>query len=161
MVELGLPNIKSVKVYQAGIRSRTSAKEIAELFDDELWEKSIKYYKNELIEHADYYKEQISDIGASWIDLLVRFSKRESTKVKRISNFTFGDIHEKTQRLIARLINEEQYLMSTDFGVIEKISNTPDIDFSKVNELNGIYFDYDNEGKVWKMICVNPYIKMN
>jgi len=161
LVELGLPNIKSVKVYQAGIRSRTSAKEIAELFDDELWEKSIKYYKNELIERADYYKEQISDIGSSWIDLLVRFSKRESTKVKRISNFTFGDIHEKTQRLIARLINEEQYLMSTDFCVIEKISNIPGIDFSKVNELNGIYFDYDNEGKVWKMICVNPYLKMN
>lgn len=161
LVELGLPNIKSVKVYQAGIRSRTSAKEIAELFDDELWDKSIKYYKNELIEHADYYKELISDIGSSWIDLLVRFSKRESIKVKRISNFTFGDVHEKTQRLIARLIKEEQYLMSTDFSFIEKISNTPDIDFSKVNELNGIYFDYDNEGKVWKMICINPYIKLN
>lgn len=161
LVELGLPNIKSVKIYQAGIRSRTSAKEIAELFDDELWEKNIRYYKNELIEHANYYKEQISDIGSSWIDLLVRFSKRESTKIKKISNFTFGNIHEKTQRLIARLINEEQYLMSTDFSVIEKILNTPDFDFSKFNELNGIYFDYDNEEKVWKMICVNPYIIMN
>ena len=74
LVELGLPNIKSVKIYQAGIRSRISAYEIANLYDDDLWEKSIRTYKQDLIDHADYYKNQVSENAALWIDLLVRFS---------------------------------------------------------------------------------------
>lgn len=43
LVELGLPNIKSVKIYQAGIRSRISAYEIANLYDDDLWEKALEH----------------------------------------------------------------------------------------------------------------------
>lgn len=71
LVELGLPNLKSVKIYQAGIRSRSSALEIANLYEDDLWEKSIKTYKQDLITHADYYKAQVSGNAASWIELLV------------------------------------------------------------------------------------------
>jgi hypothetical protein len=62
LVESGLPDLKSVKVYQAGIRSRTSAIEIAALFEEDLWDMSIKYYKNELILNADFYKSQGSVI---------------------------------------------------------------------------------------------------
>ncbi len=159
LVELGLPVITSVKIYQAGIRSRSSALEISGLFDDELWEKSIKTYKTDLIRHSAYYKEQVSEIAASWIDLLVRFSKREYQKIKKVPNFTFGDVHQNAKRLIARLINEEQYLLSPEFDVIKKISKDSDIDFSEVNKLNGVYFDYDMEEDVWKMTCVNPYIR--
>jgi len=161
LVELGLPVITSVKIYQAGIRSRSSALEISGLFDDELWEKSIKTYKTDLIRHSAFYKEQVSEIAASWIDLLVRFSKREFHKIKKVPNFTFGNVHQNTKRLIARLINEEQYLFSPDFNVIEKISEDSNIDFSEVNKLNGIYFDYVEAEEVWKMNCINPYVKFN
>jgi hypothetical protein len=161
LVELGLPLITSVKIYQAGIRSRSSALEISNLFDDELWEKSIKTYKTDLIRHSEFYKEQVSAIAASWIDLLVQFSKREFQKIKKVPNFTFGDVHQNTKRLIARLINGEQYLFSPEFNVIEKISEDCTIDFSEVNKLNGIYFDYDETETVWKMNCKNPYIKFN
>lgn len=161
LVELGLPVITSVKIYQAGIRSRSSALEISSLFADELWEKSIKTYKTDLIRHSAFYKEQVSEIAASWIDLLVRFSKKEFQKIKKVPNFTFGNVHQNTKRLIARLINEEQYLFSPDFNVIEKISEDSNIDFSEVNKLNGIYFDYVEEEEVWKMNCKNPYVKFN
>ncbi len=159
LVELGLPVITSVKIYQAGIRSRSSALEISNLFDDELWEKSIKTYKTDLVLHSDFYKEQVSETASSWIDLLVRFSKREQLKIIRVSNFTFGDVHKKTHRLIARLINGEQYLFSPDFSVIQQDSG--DIDFTEVNKINGIYFDYDVNDKVWKMNCTNPYVKFD
>jgi len=160
LVELGLPDIKSVKIYQAGIRSRSSAHEIANLYEDELWEKSIKTYKQDLITHADYYMTQVSPNAASWIELLVRFSKREFLKIKKVSDFTYGKVHERTQRLIARSINDEQYLLSSDFGVINKIGDGSEIDFSEVNDLNGIYFDYNENDNLWKMTCVNPYIQV-
>ena len=159
LVELGLPNLKSVKIYQAGIRSRSSALEIANLYEDDLWEKSIKTYKQDLITHADYYKAQVSGNAASWIELLVRFSKREFSKIKKVPNFTYGKVHERTKRLIARLINNEQYLLSPDFSVANKIGDGSDIDFSEVNDLSGIYFDYDEKDKLWKMTCMNPYVR--
>tara|TARA_R110002050_G_C8950315_1_gene513282 strand:- start:290 stop:3646 length:3357 start_codon:yes stop_codon:yes gene_type:complete len=159
LVELGLPSIKSVKIYQAGIRSRSSALEISNLFEDELWEKSIKTYKTDLIRHSEYYKGEVSELASSWINLLVKFSKRELQKITSVPNFTFGDVHKKTHRLIARLINGKQYLFSPDFNVIEKDGGS--IDFTEVNKINGIYFDYDVNDKVWKMNCTNPYIKFD
>ena len=161
LVELGLPVITAVKIYQAGIRSRSSALEISNLFDDELWEKSIKTYKTDLIRHSEFYKKQVSETASSWIDLLIRFSKRELLKINKVPNFTFGNVHENTQRLIAKLINEDQYLFSPDFKVLEKISEDCEIDFSEVNKLNGIYFDYNENDKVWKMNCKNPYVRFN
>lgn len=159
LVELGLPSIKSVKIYQAGIRSRSSALEISNLFEDELWEKSIKTYKTDLIRNSEYYKGEVSELASSWINLLVKFSKREQLKITKVPNFTFGDVHEKTHRLIARLINGKQYLFSPDFNVIEEDGSS--IDFTEVNKINGIYFDYDKRDKVWKMNCTNPYIKFD
>ena len=119
----------------------------------------FKTYKQDLITHADYYKEQVSENAASWIDLLVRLSKREYVKINKVSNFTYGKVHERTKRLIARLINNEQYLLSPDFSVTNKIGDGPEIDFSEVNDLNGIYFDYDAKDKLWKMKCINPYVR--
>nr|WP_303917962.1 DEAD/DEAH box helicase [Bacteroides intestinalis] len=159
LIELGLPDIKSVKIYQAGIRSRSSALEIANLYEDELWEKSIKTYKQDLITHADYYMMQVSENAASWIELLVKFSKRKFFKIKKVPNFTYGKVHEQTKRLIARLINNEQYLLSLDFIVVNKIGKNSNVDFSEVNDLNGIYFDYDENDNLWKMTCVNPYVQ--
>ena len=159
LIELGLPNIKSVKIYQAGIRSRSSALEIANMYEDELWEKSIKTYKQDLITNADHYITQVSENAASWIKLLVKFSKREFFKIKKVPNFICKKVHEQTKRLIARLINNEQYLLSLDFVVVNKIRENSDIDFSEVNNLNGIYFDYNENDELWEMTCVNPYIK--
>lgn len=158
LVELGLPNLKSVKVYQAGIRSRSSACEIGNLYEDDLWEKSVNTYKQDLITYADYYKKLISENAALWIDLLVMFSKREVLNINKIPNFNFGQVHKKTKRLIARLINNDQYLISPDFSVVNNIKES-DIDFSPINNLDGIYFDYDEFEETWKMTCINPYVQ--
>ena len=91
--------------------------------------------------------------------LLVKFSKREFFKIKKVPNFTYAKVHEQTKRLIARLINNEQYLLSLDFVVVNKIKENSDIDFSEVNDLNGIYFDFNENDELWEMTCVNPYIK--
>jgi len=157
LVELGLPNLVSVKIYQSGIRSRSSANEISGLYDDELWDKSIKFYKNDLIRNIEEYQALLSSEAYQWLVLLSKFSKRETIVLKPISNFTFGDNHNLTYRLAAKKINGKQYLISPDFKVIEDISDS-DIDFSSVNDVIGVYFDYDEDDEVWKMINLNPYL---
>jgi replicative superfamily II helicase len=158
LVELGLPNLVSVKIYQSGIRSRSSANEISELYDDELWDKSIKFYKNDLIDNIEKYKDVISDEASKWLVLLSKFSKRELNILKSIPNFNFGDNHNYTKRLIAKEIKGKQYLTSPDFKIIEDISGS-DIDFSSVNNVIGVFFDYDENDETWKMTNLNPYLK--
>ena len=135
---------RQVKIYQAGIRSRISAYEIANLYDDDLWEKSIRTYKQDLIDHADYYKNQVSENAALWIDLLVRFSKRKFIKIKKVPNFRYGKVHKRTKRLMARIINDKQYLVSPNFSVINEIGES-DIDFSKVSNICLLYTSYGPE----------------
>lgn len=157
LVESGLPNLVSVKIYQSGIRSRSSAYEISNLYYGEFRDKSIKYYKNDLIENMDNYKAKLSVQTSNWLDLLSKFSKREKVVLRAIPNFTFGEIHKQTNRLIAKEINGQQYLSSPDFTVFEHIINS-DIDFTSINNIMGIYFDYDENDEVWKMTTLNPYL---
>ncbi|SFT71667.1 DEAD/DEAH box helicase [Algoriphagus locisalis] len=157
LAELGLPNLVSVKIYQSGVRSRSSAYEISGLYDEELWDKSIKFYKNDLIKNIEEYQPSLSPEAHQWLVLLSKFSKRETTVLKPISNFTFGDQHNYTKRLVAKIINGKQYLISLDFKIIEDVSES-DIDFSSVNDTIGVYFDFDEEDEVWKMTNLNPYL---
>jgi hypothetical protein len=158
LVELGLPNLVSVKIYQSGIRSRSSANEISELYDNELWDKSIKFYKNDLINSLEKYKDLISERAFKWLVLLSKFSKREISLLQSVPNFTFPDKHKITTRLLAKKINGIQYLASPDYKLIEDIS-TSEIDFSSVNDVDGVFFDYDESDGLWKMINLNPYLK--
>lgn len=160
LVELGLPNIVSVKIYQSGIRSRSSAYEISQLYEDELWDESIKFYKNDLIRNIEIYNELISEKASKWLILLSKFSKRENIILKKIPDFTFGEIHNYTKRLIAKKINGKQYLSSLDFKIIEDVSES-EIEFSSVNSVEGVFFDYDENDNLWKMVNLNPFLKFD
>jgi hypothetical protein len=160
LVEIGMPNLKGVKIYQAGIRSRVCANEVALLFEDELWDKSIKDYKTDILKNADAYKRIVSEKCGEWIDLLFHMSNSKIITVDPIPNFEFGDVHQKTNILIAKEINGKQFLSSPDFSFIEEISKS-DIDFSSVNQVSGVIFVYDIKQKVWKMVIENPYIKLS
>jgi replicative superfamily II helicase len=157
LVELGLPNLVSVKIYQSGIRSRSSAYEISGLYDNELCDKSIKFYKNDLINNLEKYKGLMSNGAFKWLVLLSKFSKREISVLQSVPNFTFPDKHKITTRLLAKKINGIQYLASPDYKLIEDIS-TSLIDFSSVNDVDGVFFDYDKSDELWKMTNLNPYL---
>lgn len=159
LTELGLPNLVSVKIYQSGIRSRSSAYEISNLYDIELWDRSIKFYKDDLINNAEKYKVCLSEASSKWLDVLLKYSKRKSATLKSIPPFTSSDIHNKTKRLIAKMIHGKQYLTSPDFKVIKEISSSK-IDFTQVNDEIGVFFDYDDYDKTWKMNILNPNIKL-
>lgn len=76
---------------------------------------------------------------------------------RTVNDIYNGKVHKRTKRLMARIINDKQYLVSPNFSVINEIGES-DIDFSKVSNINGIYFDYDEDDKLWKITCMNPYV---
>ena len=159
LLEVGLPTLKMVKIYRAGIRSRLAAKEIGSLFDDESWDKSVKEYRQDLILHREQYKTHLSLISLQWIDLLSVFHEEKRLIKNLVSEFTITDIHNHTDTLIPQKINGEQYLISPDLKVVEKITKS-NIDFSSVSEVSGIFYKYDSEKKVWRIVNDNPYIKI-
>jgi len=159
LVEIGLPDLKSVKIYQAGIRSRIYTKEFSSLFKDELWDKSIRDYKTEIVLNSEYYKSKVSVKCGEWIDLLIHMAGTKATFIDPIPNFRFGKVHEKTKILLAKEINGIQHLVSPDFSFIQEISKS-DIDFSPINKIPGIIFKYDSNANIWKMIIENPYVNL-
>lgn len=156
LAEAGLPDLKSVKIYQAGIRSRAAAVEIGKLFEDEIWEKSIYEYKSELIQNREVYKALISQTSIEWLEVLINLNNRKTSSIHRVPSFEYGKVHEKTNVLLARLINGKQYLVSPDKTFFREITST-DIDFKVVNNIPGIYFKYDAESELWIMHSDNPY----
>lgn len=159
LIEIGLPSLKALKIYQAGIRSRISSQELSLLYGDELWNKSIKDYKNDIILRKDELKTNVSEVCKEWIDLLFVMTRRKTQYVDSIPFFQFGNIHEKTELLIAKEINGKQYLLSPDLTFIQEISGE-EVDFSTVNKVFGVFFRYDKEDNNWKMVVENPYLEI-
>ncbi|WP_087093374.1 DEAD/DEAH box helicase [Elizabethkingia anophelis] len=159
LVETGLPSLKKVKIYQAGIRSRSAANELGELFEDDDWDKSVYSYKRELIANEEMYKLLASANTIEWLELLVRVSTRRDIKVKKVPRFIFKGINTKTSTLVARQINGLQYLMSPDLKVIENVTKS-EIDFTSVNDVAGIEFVYDDFEEQWIMQVHNPYVHL-
>jgi len=159
LIEIGLPSLKALKIYQAGIRSRVSANELSLFFEDELWNKSIKDYKSDIIQNREFYKAFASPICQEWIDLLFVMTRKKTQTIEDIPNFGFGDTHKKTEILIAKEINGKQHLLSPDFSFIQEVSGG-DIDFTSVNNISGVFFHYNKEEATWKMVVENPYLQI-
>lgn len=160
LIEIGVPNLKALKIYQAGIRSRVSSNELSYLFEDELWDKSIRDYKTDIVLYKEHYKTLVSATCKEWIELLFHLTNTKVQTVDDISNFEFKGVHKFTETLIAKEINGKQHLVSPDFSYIKEI-NGSDIDFTSVNKVSGIFFQYDKEDDLWKMVIENPYVQKN
>lgn len=157
LLEIGVPNLKALKIYQSGIRSRISANELSTHFENEFWDKSIKDYKSNIIENKEIYSLLVSQECREWIELLFNLTNKISQTVTSIENFEFGEVHKETNILLAKEINGKQYLMSPDYSYVKEIE-TSEIDFSSANKILGVYFKYDEDESVWKMEVENPYI---
>lgn len=160
LLEIGVPNLKALKIYQAGIRSRVSANEFSNLFEDELWDKSIRDYKNDIVLNKEHYQSLVSATCKEWIELLFHLTNTKVQTVDNISNFQFKGVHKFTETLIAKEINGKQHLVSPDFSYINEIKGS-DVDFSSVNKVSGIFFQYDKDDGLWKMVIENPYVQKN
>lgn len=159
LTEAGLPDLKAVKIYQAGLRSRTAAVEVGQYFGEEIWKKSIREYKIAIILNEGDFIEKISPSTLEWINILIAQNSKKGKRLKKVSDFTYGKVHEKTDILLARIINGKQYLVSPDKSYIEELVNFK-IDFKSVSNISGIYFKYNIDSGLWQMVNDNPYLSV-
>ena len=110
--------------------------------------------------NKEHYQSLVSATCKEWIELLFHLTNTKVQTVDDISNFEFKGVHKFTETLIAKEINGKQHLVSPDFSYIKEIKGS-DIDFSSVNKVSGIFFQYDKEDNLWKMVIENPYVQKN
>lgn len=160
LIDTGLPDLKTVLLYQSGIKSRKCSCELSKLFDDSELEQTIKSYKKAIIEKKSTYMKIVSEDCGKWIELLGENKNSQEIKIKTITNLNLGNLNEKCNKLIAISVNTDQYLISPDLSVVENASEYG-IDFSSVCGIPGIYFNYDLEDEVWKIQVENPFVVMD
>ena len=159
--ETGLPDLVSVKVYQAGIRSRQAAIEVASMFEDDSWDKGINYYKYSIIENADFYKIILSDETSKWIDLFLQYNEREYIVINEIPPFYTDDLSNvSVDVLLPKTIIQKQYLVSPDLTVMIPADAFDGIYFSEVIDKDGVYFLRASDG-YWYLQVVNPNIEVH
>ncbi|WP_412468755.1 DEAD/DEAH box helicase [Pedobacter sp. KLB.chiD] len=157
-VEVGLPSIIKVKIYQAGIRSRSAANELGNFCMEFSGNEPISTIKRILIANTDSYSLFVSEATEEWLAILRKASTQDRLKIKRVSNFEFGKIHEKTDVLIAQIINGKKFLISPDVGFVYQ--GWGSIDFMPAVNKSGIIFRYDESDNLWFMESLNPYIEI-
>lgn len=158
LVEAGLPSISRVKIYQAGIRSRSAANELGNFLNQSFIDKPLFAYKREFSKNVDSYIPYVSSTTKEWLELLRHNTLRALTKIKVVAPFTFGKTHLTTNILIAKKIDGRKYLLSPDLKFTYE--GWGDIDFSTVSELQGISFIYNSSDEVWEMMNSNPYLEI-
>lgn len=160
LVETGLPNLTAVKIYQAGIRSRSASIEIAELFPDDSWKLSINFYKTKIFRNAEKIKSKVSDNTIKWIELFHTYNLKHIKTISDIEPFNIKRLNEWDGQLIPKNINGKGYLISTDLAVIYPISKIKDRDFSEILNTEGISFYKNSKDNIWVLNNKNPNIEI-
>jgi replicative superfamily II helicase len=159
LIEIGLPDFITVKIYQSGIRSRVYSNELATKIWEDVSEISVARCRNRIVIKRNQYKELVSDECGEWIDMLFNLTRSKVTNVDAVANFNFNGENTSQTILIAKEINGKQYLLSPDYNFIHDDSGG-NIDFSSVNNVPGIFFKYNSDDEVWVMSSENPYIRI-
>ncbi len=157
MFEVGVPTLAAVKIYQAGIRSRVSANELSNVLEEEITEQSLRKIKKDIIAQKNDLELVVSAHCFEWIKMLESIANQKLNIINQVVNFSY-DVDESI--LLARKINDKQYLISPDLSFMGDISDSA-IDFNEVNNLAGIYFTRKTKTATWRMVVDNPYVNVN
>lgn len=158
-IDTGLPDIKSIMLYQAGIKSRRNSNELSKIFDDSGIEKNVSSYKIALKQKGLGYKLQVSEDCGKWLDLVCLAEDTQKIKIKNITDIQLGNLNEKCEKLSIISVNSEYYLVSPDLKTIENATNY-DIDFSSVSNVPGVHYVYELEDKMWRLQVDNPFVSI-
>lgn len=161
LVETGLPNLTAVKIYQAGIRSRSASIEIAELFPDDSWKLSVNFYKNKIFRNVEKIKSKVSENTIKWLELFHNYNLKHTRTIKNIEPFKIKRLNNWDGQLIPKYINGQGYLISTDLSIIYHTSKIKDRDFSEVLNTDGISFYKNPDDNLWILDNKNPNIEID
>ena len=161
LVETGLPDRSAVKIYRSGIRSRSCALEISRLISPHILGDTVSSYRvrAEIVRQSDTWK-QLSDNGKQWVEILkAEGEKRKNTQIKYISPFSIRKEKEDLDRFKAVIVNDHKYFISLDLDRIMPIKAS-EMDFSQMDKIKGVYFEYNNHTGEYEMNVLNPYLRI-
>jgi replicative superfamily II helicase len=156
LCEAGLPRIEAVKIYQAGIRSRVAAREISVLFDDS--PRSIRDYRQDLVENQEYYIALVTPLAQEWLKLLSFGAHSKHFSIKKVRSFELDIEMPDGYTLVPRVLNLTNYLVNPDLSEFYEVESN--VDFSEVDQVEGISFKFNAKKNVWVMKNENPYIRI-
>lgn len=153
-VELGLPNLTSVNIYMAGVRSRSAALELSAF--DVFVDKSILEIKK-IFANQELINANMSDSARAWLELI-----RDSVKSQLPKNVSFPTFTWKREglpdKLYLREIDGECFLFSSDGYFSEKVESTEQLPFSKIANNMDLYFEQKDQ--LWVLKSYNPIIQV-
>ena len=158
LLELGLPNQASSKVFLAGIRSRAAAVEIGAFVTDPT--ASIKSVRNFLLnqERIGKLRPSITAETANWLDLLAEEQVTQSEELPTFMNFN-RKVPSEFHVLHARKLRNRKtvFLCSTDGRFRRRVKSTDNHPFHKV--ANDPRFAFLRTDNTWRLVCRDPRLR--
>lgn len=161
LVETGLPDKRAVKIYRSGVRSRACATEFSEYMPEIFWG---EYYpsrlvKSEIIKLSDTW-DNLSERGKAWVEILKEESNRKlGNRIAPISSFGIKNDEKEHKTFKVRIIDGEKYFLSLDLDKVKPMKAS-ERDFSQIEHLKGVYFEYNDKTGKYEMKVLNPYINV-
>lgn len=148
--EIGVPNMDSVKIYLAGLKSRVAAFELSNVLLGKLTSlNKLKLVK--LLKDNSVNIELLCDEGTKqWVEL---FTREQDGKVEdeltKISNFVLKNTEPESDQLNVRSFNGSLYLCNADLTEKILISSSKKFPFKSIADNPKVYFE--KEASHWAM----------
>ena len=157
--EIGVPNIKSAKIYLAGIRSRESAIELSTFVDTDI---QINIKDQLLNVFSSLQSEQISCSERTYRWLILLNERNKYNSAKKIKKIVINISEKKTgkyKELLVKNHNNKMYICSYNYNIKLPIRKEFYDKYKDYADIQGIFFKKISQDK-WELSTRNPYIQI-
>lgn len=152
--EIGVPNMDSVKIYLAGLKSRVASFELSRVLDI----KQNSLNKKKLITLLKTNSEQIKLNCNKYTNQWVKLFSNEQTnkneeKLTQISNFVLDKTDIKSHLLNIRSFNDSIYLCNSDMTEKISITSSDNFPFESIANNPKVYFEKENSYWIMRIRC--------
>lgn len=159
LVQIGLPNIKAVKIYLSGITTRSVSKELSSFFTVEEIDQNSENLQILILSKSKVILENVSELTGEWMKLIIANTESAQTaKLDKRKIINLEGIEPISEILNLKQIYEKFFLCSPNFDEIIEL------DFEKTNNLSyfsndySYYFEKSYQGDL-ELKVRNPYLK--
>jgi hypothetical protein len=157
LVELGLPNEAAAKVFLAGVRSRTAARELGDYIPDA--SASVTWIRAALLNPSTIPNLQpsVSPATLDWLRLLAAERDMPLEAVPTCTAFRM-DAPKSVSVIHVRQPQADGpvYLCSTDGRLKLAVGSTPEMPFDRL--ANDYRFVFVREASIWHQRCRDPHV---
>jgi hypothetical protein len=162
LCELGVPSFWAAKIYLSGIRSRRAATELSHIFIESL-DSTLSEISEIIIHNIEILKERndCSEQTLKWVEILSKEQIPLRKNAVKIPDFILEnqELEVKSNILYCKSYDNSCFLCSPDYRDKIKIAVNEEFPFDKIQNIPGIYFEWENDA--WKMKNKNPHYQIS